>query len=73
VPYQLTKLMKDALRKVVATNGGGYDPAKLNPATVASLYRRNLVQGKKGMQHLIVHTKLGLMWVQQNPEDKDEG
>ena len=57
----LTPPMQDMLLRAVATNGGGLNGFSENRSTWQALYRRDLIQGKRGQPSSIVHTRLGLL------------
>lgn len=60
---KLTTKMEEALRRVVATSGGGLSGYEYSQSVYRGLIRRGLVQGKAGQPHRVVHTKAGLDYV----------
>lgn len=58
---KLGSAQKDMLLRACATNGGGLNGFSENRRVFNSLYKKGLLQGKKGQQYCIVHTRPGLL------------
>lgn len=57
---KLTPVQMRLLGRIVATNGGGLSASDENRRVWSRLYDLDLIQGKAGAGHRIVHTALGL-------------
>lgn len=60
-----TALQEAALRRVVATNGGGLSKHEYSKHVWQGLINRGLVQGKAGSGERVVHTKMGMEYIRK--------
>lgn len=68
VVRKMTPAQEDLLRKIVATNGGGVDVSGPYRNAAKALVARHFIQGKRGQGYIAVHTREGLEWVRNNPQ-----
>ncbi|WP_026793173.1 hypothetical protein [Pleomorphomonas oryzae] len=69
---KMTPAQEDLLRRVVRTNGGGVSGFREKDSVIDGLMKRGMIQGKRGQEYMIVHTKRGLQWVRDNPPKPKE-
>lgn len=64
---KMTPAQEALLRRIVATNGGGISAISENDRVIKGLIDRHLIQAKKTISSMMVHTREGLEWVRANP------